>query len=744
MQPHLPSAETDRRPHLVLVGGGHAHVQVLRRFLMRPPPLRLTVVVDDPVAVYSGMVPGLVAGQYEAQELEIDVVPLARRAGAEVVLATATGVDPVGRSIALEGRAPLAYDVASFDVGSTVLGLDLPGVRAHAVATRPIARLVRDVGSLLARAAALAAAPRVVVVGGGAGGVELAFTLEARLGRQGLAPQVTLVHAGDRLLEGFPGGLAARAARRAAERGIALRPHSRVVAATAETVELEDGSELECDVLIWVAGATSHGILRGAGLPTDDRGFVRIRSTLQVEGYDTLFAAGDCATLIEHPGTPKAGVYAVRQGPYLTANLLATAVGGSLRRYRPQRDFLTLLNLGDGVALGAKWGLAFEGRWVMRLKDRIDRRFVRRFQVLDAAGAARGEFAAMPEMAGGAGMICGGCAAKLGQEPLARALARLDLPATAAPVVFGAREAEDVVAHVVADGVAVVASVDAFRSFSDDAFLVGRVAAVNAASDLLAKGVRPRFAQAVVAVPDALDDAACEEFLFQTLAGARRVFDELGVTLLGGHTTTAPAPIVGFHVEGTSAPERLLAKAGARAGDALVLTKPLGTGVVLHADMRGRAHGRWLAAAQHSMVTSNAAAAAAAADLGASAATDVTGFGLAGHAGDLLRAAGHGGRLRLASLPVLPGALELLARGERSTFHAQNRRALRALQVAAEARTDPRLELLFDPQTSGGLLIAVAAERAAELATRVRSATGLAAAVIGDVGSGDGVLRVEP
>lgn len=737
-----PSAEA-RTAHLVLVGGGHSHVQVLRRFAMqRPRDVRTTVVLDQPIAVYSGMVPGFVAGQYAASELEIDVVPLARRAGAEVVLAAATGVDAEERLVRLAGRPPLRYDLASFDIGSTVVGRDLPGVRQHALPTRPIARLVADVDRVVERALTLDRPPRVVVVGGGAGGVELAFTLEWRLRQAGRPPAVLLLHAGARLLEGFPAGLGRRAERHCRARGIEVRTGTRVAGASADAVALEAGGSEPCDFLIWVAGATSHGILRASGLPTDDRGFVRTRSTLQVEGHDSLFAVGDCATLTEFPRTPKAGVYAVRQGPYLTDNLLRFVAGEALRRYRPQGDFLTLLNLGDGTALGAKWGGSFEGRWVMRWKDRIDRKFMRRFQVLDADGAESEALGDMPPMDDGA-MICGGCAAKLGQEPLSRVLARLELPPDEAPIVWGLEAAEDATAYALEGSRAVVSSVDAFRFFSADPFLVGRVAAVNAASDLLAKGVAPRFAQALVAVPDAFDTAAREEFLFQTMAGARAAFEPLDVRMLGGHTTTAPEPWVGFHLEGMADQACLLRKNAARPGDALVLTKPLGSGVVLYADMRGRARAEWLQATHRCMVTDNALAAREAARLGARAATDVTGFGLAGHLGDLLRASGLGGRLELAALPALPGALELLARGERSTVHAENRRALRGLAIDPKAAGTPRLELLVDPQTSGGLLVALKPEAAARLVERVEEQTGLAAAVIGTV-EADGALLVLP
>ena len=154
-------------------------------------------------------------------------------------------------------------------------------------------------------------------------------------------------------------------------------------AAGPDGVTLADGRTLPCQALIWVTGALSHPLFDDSALSTDDRGFVRIRSTLQFEDHDELFAVGDCGTLIDYPATPKAGVYAVREAPFVTHNIRAVLTGDRLRSYKPQGGFLTLLNLGDGTALGAKWGRSFGGRWVMALKDRIDRRFMRRFQITD-------------------------------------------------------------------------------------------------------------------------------------------------------------------------------------------------------------------------------------------------------------------------------------------------------------------------------------------------------------------------
>ena len=741
------------RADLVLVGGGHAHVQVLRRFAMAPlAGARVTLVVDVPEAIYSGMVPGCVAGEYSVADASIDVVPLARSAGARVVLAPALRVDPRARRIEIEGRPALPYDLASLDVGSTVRGLEVPGVREHALATRPIGEFVRRVDARL-QAAALAhpVGPlRVAIVGAGVAGVELAFCLEARLRAGGVPAEIRLLGDAAEPAPGQPAGLVRRLRREAARRGIALELGARVVGIEKHRVRLEgDEDGRPADLVVWATGAAPTALLEASHLPRDERGFARVGATLEVAGCEGLFAAGDCAALEDHPWVPRAGVYAVREGPILAANLRARLEGGRLRRYRPQRDFLALLNLGDRRALGAKRGIAFAGGWVWRWKDRIDRRFVERFRVLADDGFVAADFLDSAGMAPEAeAMECGGCAAKLAGAELARGLARLPRGPADPSVVLGLEKPDDAAALREPDGGLLLATVDAFRAFTDDPWLVGRVAAVNAASDVFAKGGRPRHALALVTVPER-DPQRAEETLHQVLTGIRAALDPLGVSLVGGHTTVGAELFVGLTVLGRLDPgEPPLALAAARPGDRIVLTKPLGTGVVLAADMRGLAHGAWVLEAQDSMLRPNAEAARVARECGATAATDVSGFGLAGHAAELARASGLVAELQLRALPALAGAVGLLARGVRSSFHAQNARSRAALAVSAEAAGDPALELLFDPQTSGGLLFGVAPERSAEAVRSLHDAGDTQAAAIGTlrVPRADelaGLLRVE-
>ncbi len=740
LRPWRPGDVSPQR--LVLVGGGHSHVQVLASLAMEPiPGTDVTLVLDRPVAVYSGMVPGLIAGQYETRELEIDVVPLARRAGARLVLSPATGLDPVARRLQLTDRPPLSYDWISFDVGSTVAHLDLPGVQDHALATRPIGNLTRRFEEEVERFAERQER-HVAVVGGGAGGVELAFTCSARLEKRlGRRVDVTLISAGERLLEGYPERLAVTVERHARERGIELKSSARVTALEAGNVHLRDGSQVSAGLVLWATGAAPHELSARCHLPLDDAGFLAISRTLQSTGDPRVFGVGDCATLIADP-RPKAGVYAVRQGPVLTHNLRSAIAGRPLDEWYPQTDFLTLLNLGDGTAIGAKWGQVVSGKWVMRLKDSIDRKFMRRFQVLDEHGAPLPDFAEVmdPEME--ELMACGGCAAKVGQESLDRALARLPpVPESGSSnVLLGVDGADDVAIRRIGSQ-SIATSVDAFRGFADDPYLLGAVGANNALSDLHAKAARPKTTLALVNIAHDLSPDDAEEQLFQVLAGARSVLDAHDVELTGGHTTTGLELFVGFAVEGELDDPPLLLNSGVRPGDGIILTKPLGTGVLLHADMSGRCPGRWLTATYRSMLSSNAPAGVLARDHGAGSATDVTGFGLAGHLGELARSSNVKIEVRVSDLPALPGAVELLRLGERSTAHARNREAARRYEVAGDATGHDHFELLFDPQTVGGLLIAIDAARTAALIAEL-ARHGVDARIIAEASEGPAALEI--
>ncbi|MGG5809662.1 FAD-dependent oxidoreductase [Falsiroseomonas sp. CW058] len=360
--------------HLLLAGGGHAHVEVLRRLALKPlPGWRVTLLTREPRAPYSGMLPGVAAGLYRPDQALIDLAPLARRAGAELVVDRVAGLDPAARLLRREGGAPLAFDLLSINTGATPDLARVPGAARHALPLKPI-------DALLPRLDALVAAARegmvVAVVGGGAAGSEMALALAARLRPRGV--RLVLVAGAAGLLPGFPDRLRERLRAALAARKVALMEGDDVAEVVAEGLVFRRSPPLAAEAVLWATGAAPAPWLAESGLRRDAAGFLRVEDTLLAEGQAGIFAAGDVASFAARP-LPKAGVHAVRQGPLLARNLRAAAEGRGLKPHRPQADTLFLISLGDRQAIGTRNGFVFGGRWAWRWKDWIDRRFMRRY-----------------------------------------------------------------------------------------------------------------------------------------------------------------------------------------------------------------------------------------------------------------------------------------------------------------------------------------------------------------------------
>ncbi|MGE0416843.1 MAG: selenide, water dikinase SelD [Acetobacteraceae bacterium] len=689
--------ETD----IVLLGAGHAHVEVLRRFAMKPEPgVRLTLIGREPETPYSGMLPALLRGEYTHDQAHIDLAPLAVAARARLILAEALAVDPVGRRITIAGRPDLTFDLLSIDVGGVP---DMPPE-----AGTPVKPIGRFLDRLAAMEADMPQGTRIAVVGGGPAGVELALALAVRFAGRF---RLTLVSQTPEPLMGAPAA-ARRAARMAlVDAGVELA--SGVTACTMQDgrLPLSDGSHLDVGGALWATGVRGPSFLAESGLACDEAGCIRVDATLRSISHEAVFAAGDCAALEGNP-RPKAGVWAVRAGAPLADNLRRASRRERLKAWRPQRDALVLLGLGHGRAIAWRNGLAAAGAWAWRWKDRIDRRWMQMYQ-----GMRMPADPAAP-------MRCGGCGAKVAAEVLSHALAGLPVsPSPSVPVDLDARQ--DAAVLKPPAGKLLVQSVDHFRAFLDDPYVFGQVAACHALSDIHAMGARPWTAMAIAAVPYA-DSTKMRDDLTALLRGATEVLNAEGCTLIGGHTAEAAEMALGFAVTGLVDPGRVMLKSRLHVGDALILTKRLGTGIVLAGHMQGKARAAWLLAALDSMRQGNAAALEVLRRHGAEACTDVTGFGLIGHLSDMLTASAVSAALRLVNLPVLPGARELAAKGIESTLAPDNRRALPLEAEGVEAA------LLCDPQTSGGLLAGVPAEQAIACLDALHAA-GIEAAAIGVV-----------
>ena len=727
MKPQAPVVKD-----LVLVGGGHSHVAVLKAFAMKPlPGVRTTLITRDVHTPYSGMLPGHIAGHYGLDECHIDLRPLANLAGARIYRQSATGIDPDARLVLTDDRPPVPYDVVSIDIGSAPRTGDVPGAAEHAVPVKPIGGFIARWEALADRVSRRRGPVRIAVVGGGAGGVELALSAQHRLSRGAGgtgAVAMTVLDAADDLLPAHNRATRARFARILAARGIEAILGRAVTRVEPGRLVLEDGETVGADEILWVTSAAAEPWPAAAGLDADGDGFIRVDDFLRSTSHADVFACGDVATMANH-SRPKAGVFAVRQGPPLAENLRRALTGRPLRRWRPQRAYLSLISTGDAYAVASRGRFAVEGRWVWRAKDWIDRRWMRKYTDLP-------EMTPEPLPAPAPGlprvddleMRCGGCGAKIGQTVLERVIRGVE-PRARDDILIGLDDPDDAAVFRVSPGMSVVQTVDHFRSFVDDPYLFGRIAANHALGDIYAMGAEPQTALAIVTVPHGPEEKIGAE-IADMMQGVNEVLADAGAALVGGHTGEGAERALGLAVSGQVDPARVLRKAGMRPGDRLILTKALGTGTLFAADMRCKAKGRWIDRAMASMLASNRAAAEIMIRHGARACTDVTGFGLAGHLVEMTRASSVDVTLAAADLPVLDGALDCLAAGIESSLQRQNARQARAIRGGG---ADTLYPILFDPQTAGGMLASVPGDRAAACLAALREAGCEDAAIVGAV-----------
>jgi selenide,water dikinase len=627
------------------------------------------------------MVPGLIAGIYRRDELSINLPHLCDRAGVAFVQAEIIGVDSQRQHLLLHERPSLSFGMLSLDVGAVTHNSDnLPGV--------PIKPLEEALQFLSQQDPEDPQPFRVV--GAGPAGIEVALALRRRWPRRALNLQTRP----DQLNAGT--------------KSILHRAHIHCVT---------DGS---AEATLLCTGSRAPFWLAESGFAVDHDGRVLTNAFLQLEGHTNLFASGDCAVMTSQP-RPASGVWAVRSAVPLAQNLEAICNGQSLKRWTPQRHALQLIGTGNNAAWierGRARTRAFRLLWT--LKQRIDHSFMADFRQQTPMGAAEP-------------MACRGCAAKLPARPLNAALTQAGLKT----------QAED--AANLGGTPALLQSVDGFPALVSDPWLNGRLTTLHACSDLWACGATVTSAMAVVTLPS-IDPIEQQELLHQTLAGVQSVLTGQGASLIGGHTLESRSPTpsptslglqVALSVNGqTSKP---WSKGGIQPGDALLLSRPLGVGVLFAAAMAGVAKPKDVEAALRTMNQSQHHVVAALQKHGADihACTDITGFGLLGHLGEMLQGSEPITiQLWPNRIPAHPGALDLLDQGLASSLAPANRDAWSWLEGPVQLDTSPSqacLELLVDPQTCGPLLVACTAA-AAECLTAQDSAW----IQVGIAGSGHG------
>ena len=867
---------------LVFIGGGHSHAIALRLFGMNPlPGVRITLISDVSDTPYSGMLPGYIAGFYDYDDSHIDLRPLANFAGAQFYRDRAVGLDLANNRVICANRPPVAFDILSIDIGSTPATISVPGAADYAIPAKPVPKLLHHwhqlIEELQTRQSSVGAMPpclplqssvgamppclplQIGIVGGGAGGVELALSMSARLNqllgsenRQNL--QIHLFQRSRKILPTHNSSVRQKLQKILRDRGIKLhlsesvsrvesrspqpplergamsqsvsRVESRspqpplergamsqsdsepplvrgvaqpggiddkppLVRGVAQpggiVVHCESGLTVECDRLFWVTQASAPDWLKKSGLKTDADGFIQVSETLQSISHSHIFACGDIASAIEHP-RPKAGVFAVRQGQPLFENLQRILQGQPLKPFKPQKEFLTLIGTGKGSAIASRGDFGLGPSPLLWLwKDWIDRQFMDKFCNFPEMHLPRNlprNRVSIPRNPVSSRnrvsqtMRCAGCGSKVGSTTLKRVLHRIN-DDTQKPfdsqkpgflekpgffsnenILIGLNTPDDCAVVKVPSipplfkgglggDLLMVQTIDYFPSLMNDPFIFGQISANHSLSDIFAMGATPQTALAIATIPYATP-AKTEEILYQLLAGATKVLNESQTSLVGGHTTEGKELAFGLSCNGFVTSDKLLRKSGMEPGQVLILTKALGTGTLFAADMRKKAKGRWIENAIESMLLSNQKAAESFMKYGATACTDITGFGLLGHLMEMIAASNDTNNnvtihveINLEAIGILEGARETVAQGILSSLHPENFQASSYIHNLARLEHHVNFPLLFDPQTSGGLLASVPYEQAHDCLADLKALGYCDSNIIGQIKPGiDGVWPI--
>jgi len=699
---------------LVLVGGGHAHALVIRMWAMNPlPGVRLILISPNWQTPYSGMLPGLLAGHYSSDEIHIDLRKVCTWANVRFIEDHVVSLERETKTLVLGNHPNINYDTLSIDIGSTP-DLRIQGLNEFAQAVKPIDQFYPRYLACIERCRIAMSPPnktlKVVVVGGGAGGIEVVLAMAKAL--SGIKKvETTLVVRGKEILTGYPLKVSQQAMKALHLMNVKLETDFDVIRVEKNSLVNTKGKTIQADEIFFCTQAIAAEWPKLSGLECDEIGFISVSKNLQSMNDKSIFAAGDIANMLLSP-RPKAGVYAVRQAPVLFENLKRHLLNKSLKPYVPQDSFFSLLSLGKKNALAARNSITLTYTplqpLMWRIKNAIDQKFMAKFNKLPPLNMSSSaeidsrlvkdyEYVQIKHH----NIRCAGCGSKVGSTILRNVISNIMGEQQFKP--------EDAVIINTPDNI-LLQTVDQITSPIDNPYLFGKVATLHALSDIFAMNATPQSAQVLLNLPFASTNIQTQEMTL-VMQGVLDVLTEHDCHLSGGHTAEAKELSLGLVVNALPHLNKPLFKNDRlKAGDTLVITKPIGTGVILAAQMQNKENdhwcyrGEWHNAAVDSMLISNKEAADIFSELDVESCTDITGFGLIGHLCEMLEASQCKAEINLNNVPLLLGAKELSRKNVRSSLFPQNYEIVNSLSISDNVNEHPSYPLLFDPQTSGGLL----------------------------------------
>ena len=707
--------------NLVLIGGGHSHILLMKKMGMKPiKGLNITLVTPDPELVYTGMLPAAILGAYNYDQIKIDLIKLSKFAKCKIVFSYVNKINLQRKEVYLGERNPLEFDVLSIDIGINYQLTNIHGSEKFSIPVKPFDKFIHNWSKFLLNLKAPLSVPKISIIGAGAAGCELALCVNYKIKSLGFNPKVYLIEKNE-IAGNLPNRAKNRILKLLDENNIILRKNINISSITKGKIHCEDGEIISSDFILRAAGGIPQNWLSNTDLNLE-KGFISINQCLQSTSHDFVFASGDCASIVNNPNQ-KAGVFAVRAAPFLYRNIKNYISSKKLIKYNPQKNFLQALTIDKKKALLFRGNFSINGIFPWLFKDFVDRSFIKKFYIKNSMNSLSKEKYREQKQD-----LCGACGAKIGNKVLENALEKLPIKVNGMLNKIG----DDAAIVNLKQGNHVLTT-DHLREFCSDPWTMSRITAIHSLGDIWAMGSVPSLVLSHIIIPDVpLIDQ--QKYLSDIIDAANSVFKKEGASIIGGHTSKGKELTIGFTILGHSNKNPITLD-GANHGDLIILTKPIGTGTILAGEMQGLAKGLWIKNAQEWMMKSQGSIIKFLSNKVTSM-TDVTGFGLYGHLKNICKSSNVSAILNLDEIPILEGALELSLKGVRSTIFEDN-----LLQAYSDHLNfdNKKWPLLFDPQTSGGLLASVPKKHILEVQKKLEI-LGLTHSVIGKIVKGKATI----
>ena len=685
----MNSEESFFEKDLVLVGAGHTNCLFIKMWAMKNnSSLRVTLINPDPISSYTGMLPSLVAGLCKKSDAQINLFRLCRASGVRLIIDTVKKIEKKQSSLICKTGRVINFDLLSINIGSNSAPL-INGFKKFGCSVRPLAAFHERWENFL-QSIDGNSSPVICIIGGGLASIELSFAMDIRLKKLGIENFKIKILERRKAFGSLSSNQQRYLRTKAKLRKIEILENLIIKEVSKNELVVKNGKRVHSDFIVSCIGPQPHDLFKNSKIEHRE-GYVSVDKTLRIVGFQNAFAVGDCADFpVEF--VERSGVFAVRQAPILHKNILKLAKNQELVQFKPQSDYLKLIVYEGNSAIFLRNGIAFSAKWVWSLKNYIDRKFIDNFKRLSEMVLGNME----NPVNNSKQMLCGGCGSKVGNVILESSLRKLSST--------GSKH----IVSKIGDDAAVIKinssfqslTTDHLRAFTNDAWLQSKITAIHALGDIWAMGSNPDFALTNIIIPESSNEIQ-KRTIEEIIDGANSVFDTEGVKIIGGHTSLGKEIVIGFTLGGFSGkPPKTVDKACV--GDQIILTKPLGSGVLLAGEMRFEGEGQDLKNLFDEMSKSQRSIARILSGV-ANSMTDITGFGLAGHLLNIVSKSNVGAKIFLDQIPLYSGVNNLIAKGIRSSIFENNYMYSDRMIIKTTANSD----ILFDPQTSGPILATV-------------------------------------